>query len=306
MKSISCMMWTQTTTTKPHALHIFTQTSACAQTHAQTHTHTHTPPSSGFLDILCLTSCWETEALTHNARLRQHCQAASRSSSQSCSQPASQPEGYDIGAEDPEEVDNSTASGMLGPEGRNKNQNPASSEEAERWAADSRGDRLMALPHVDTVDTSKHRSFQTECVFTDMGLLSENTPFRNPFQSPWAAHWLCLELFLSSSEEWIHSVVYGNSGSLTEALPDIYTYHLFGEKQIEKHWSVITTLLIYCRCFPSSTDMKACHSIWPLLLKKWLILEILSVRSAAQTQTNYEMLLRPCMSEIKSVEKNAT
>lgn len=48
---------------------------------------------------------------------------------------------------------------MLGPEGREQNQNPASREEAERRAADSRGDRLMGLPHVDTVDTSKHPAY---------------------------------------------------------------------------------------------------------------------------------------------------
>lgn len=34
----------------------------------------------------------------------------------------------------------------------------------------------MALPHVDTVDASKNISFQSECVFTGMWLLSENTP----------------------------------------------------------------------------------------------------------------------------------
>lgn len=64
--------------------------------------------------------------------------AASRAASQSASQPASQPErGWDIAVKGQEEVDNSTASGMLGPEGRERNQNPASREEAERRAEET-------------------------------------------------------------------------------------------------------------------------------------------------------------------------
>ena len=81
-----------------------------------------------------------------------------------------------MAVKDPEEVDNSTANGMLGLGGRNKMKILPASKEAERWVTDTRGDRLMALPLVDTIDTSKQISFQSECVFTGMWLLSENTP----------------------------------------------------------------------------------------------------------------------------------
>lgn len=76
-------------------------------------------------------------------------ESPSRAPSRAASRAGSQPEGCDIAVKGPEEIDNSAASGMLGPEGRN----PASSEEAERQAADSRGEGLMGLPHVDNVET---------------------------------------------------------------------------------------------------------------------------------------------------------
>lgn len=77
--------------------------------HAQTHTHT-----------LLFRSSWHT--LSHfllgdrSAQLHRE----SRPVEQPVVQPASKPEGCDIAVKGPEEVDNSTASGMLGSEGRNE------------------------------------------------------------------------------------------------------------------------------------------------------------------------------------------
>ncbi len=105
------------TATKSHSLHLNTNKQPCTNTYTHTHTHTHTHPSSGALDTLCLTSCWETEAHTCAERVSQ---SGSQSCSQPASQPASQPKGCDIVVKGPEEVDNSAASGVLGSEGRNE------------------------------------------------------------------------------------------------------------------------------------------------------------------------------------------
>lgn len=92
-------------------------------------------------------------------------------SSQSCSQPG----GCDIAVKGPEEVDNSTGSRILDPDGRNKLKIPPAAGRLRDGPLRAEGDRLMGLPHVDTVDsadTPKHRSSTHESVFTDMWLLS--------------------------------------------------------------------------------------------------------------------------------------
>lgn len=63
------------------------------------------------LDTNCHTSCLvDTHANTHTHILKD---------SKSVCLETCQPEGCDIVVRDPKEVDNSTASGMLGPEGKN-------------------------------------------------------------------------------------------------------------------------------------------------------------------------------------------
>lgn len=86
---------------------LLTQISNCAQTHTN----------------LCLLDCVH---LTHSALLpvgRKNTHARTHAHTLRDSKPVClatcQPEGCDIVVRDPKEVDNSTASGMLGPEGKN-------------------------------------------------------------------------------------------------------------------------------------------------------------------------------------------
>lgn len=116
------------TSENPTLVQIF---SNCAQTQRL--------PSSRALDTLRLTSCWEAETLAH-------VESASCADSQS-----------DVILRLKAQRKSTTAvpaeSWVL--------EGGAESKRWQKWggwetAADSRGDRLMALPHVDPSDTSKH------------------------------------------------------------------------------------------------------------------------------------------------------
>lgn len=75
----------------------------------QISSHTHLP-----LPVL------STHSVSLPVGRQKHTLTLRESASRAASRAASQPEGCDIAVKGPEEVDNSTASGMLGPEWRNE------------------------------------------------------------------------------------------------------------------------------------------------------------------------------------------